>query len=815
MKTKNIILLFCALVSVLANASENANDSLMIEGKMVHSSDFFRDRILYNSFVSFLDNYSEYTVVQNEVVGDFHSPDRQLISIQGNSYRWTKYRIDGHRVDSRLLPGSTLFSPNMYNYEMSTNLTNGTISFEKRRSIENNIMLRYNQGNIGGKNQWSDFFVPHATALEREFRHINDRKYLKGQGNIFLDYTLNHKDQELKQHLYVDFGKRQLIGVDYAGYASPYDESYAKAELMGELHVRKNGLFKESNYAIAYAQRNHMNHEFYYNPEETAQNKNFNFSLWGNNSNWGTGINFSVINQKHNNKNFTRNYVDMDGESLNPFYPDATMYEWTHHLAYDKMLSPNLELKIESYNSIIHNNSDHYSAANAIYYKSLVNPETGEYVTTDAPYYTSLYLKEFSSQSFTSGILENSAQAVYQKKLTEKLSWQGTASITLDGILVKDRTVVRPNWEFNSRLEWKTKKFFSTSLILGRNRLPFHYDMITYLSTDYLNGKTYYWTDTNNDEQFQSSEKGDLLAQEGGHYRHLDNNIKQPVYWIAEWPMHFKINKRHRFSVYTTYKKYVNMWQTEMQGDASTYGFYSNDDPAYYFFNGTPVHYTINSDNPEALDIGQSRYLLRSTPFVFTNIIKYSYEGKYLFSSFSLTSQAMVGVNTSGNSIQENNLEFFSDLAANPNTHYKQAGRPQQDRAYLAHLLMGYKKQGFRTSLLVKFIDGQPFTHYQTALITNNGQTQVAQRNRDHKGGVAFIDEWGSREDLNVNMEFRMAYTFALQDAFVDVNLGVYNLFDFATELNEATYALPASNSRIPIEISIPRGLMISTKLTF
>jgi len=209
---------------------------------------------------------------------------------------------------------------------------------------------------------------------------------------------------------------------------------------------------------------------------------------------------------------------------------------------------------------------------------------------------------------------------------------------------------------------------------------------------------------------------------------------------------------------------------------------------------------------------------LSNTPFVFTNIIKFDYQGEAFFVSASFVSQAMISTSTIGNAINENNLEHFSDLEANPNSAYLQAGRPQQDRGYVSRLLVGYKyKDKFRSSFLLKFIDGQPFTHYDVALHSDEkGQTQVAQWNRTHKGAVPYNGtEWGSREDLIINTELRASYTFALKNSSLELNAGVYNLFDFRTELNEACFALPTSNGRIPIEVNIPRGMMLSAKVSF
>ncbi len=821
------LLLAFVLYPLLLAAQQNITieeDSLMLRGQTNYSSDFFRDRLLHNSMESFLDNYNDFLIYQTTTHGDFNAPDQTVISIQGNSYRWNKYYLDGFRMDNRIRPGSYLYSQDLYSNSFSIDTYNSAFHFTKDKSINNAALLRYNVGDIGGISPGTEWFFNlfHPTALQTVFKPINYRRNVKGQGVMMLDYNLEHKKQQLPQHLYIDFGQRELVAFDYTAENSPFYENYFKSELSGALATRENGYFTSLNYAMAFAFRDQFNHEFYYGENETSKDHKYSSSIYG--SKLGrdyqltTGVTFALHSTKHNDLNFSRNHMDIDGESLSPYAPDANTSEISHALNYKKILSDRLELKLETYNSLITSKpiTEHYS--NTVYYESLVSPIDQSWHQEDDPFYTSLYIYDWTSRAFTTGLLENSIGLSYEKDLTKTLKFQSHINGTLDGIILNDKSIIRANWEADLFLNWKPNPHFSTSINAGRKRVAFHYDMAKYLSDDYMDRDIYFWQDDNKDKIFQEDERSDYLTSTGGSYRSMSDNLRQPAYLFVDWPLIVTVAKKHTFTLVTTYKKFYTQWQTVYAQSPDNYGYYENTQgiEAFFLNPGQDINYLINSEKPQGLQLDQPAEILTNTPFSFTNVMKYSYNGEKAFFSLSWVSQFMMNVTNLGNSPQENNIEMYSDISANPNTHINQAGRPQQDRGYVARLLYAYKfNEHWKSSFLFKFVDGQPFSKYKTKLSTDDkGNTQIATWRGMPNSTSPLYEEWGDREDMGFNTELRISYTAHLEHASIEFNVSGYNLIDFGYELISTGYDLPTEYRRRSIAINAPRGLMFTTKIS-
>lgn len=800
-------------------------DSMMLRGQTNYSSDFFRDRLLHNTMESFLDNYNDFLIYQTTTHGDFNTPDQTVISIQGNSYRWNKYYLDGFRMDNRIRPGSYLYNQDLYSNSFNIDTYNSAFHFTKDKSIQNAALLRYNVGSIGGISPGTEWFFNlfHPTALQTTFKPINYRRNVRGQGVMMLDYNIKHKGQELHQHLYVDYGQRELVAFDYSAENNPFYENYFKSELSGALPTNENGFFSSLNYALAFSFRDQFNHEFYYGQNETAQDNKYSSSIYGSKLGKGskltTGLTFALHSTIHNDLNFSRNHMDIDGESLNPYAPDANTSEISHALNYKKTLTKQLSLSLETYNSLIHSKATTEAYSNSVYYESLVSPIDQSWREEDDPFYTSLYIYDWKSRSFSTGLLENSIGFSYEKDLSPKLKFQSHINATLDGILLNDKSIVRANWEADFFLNWKPNPHFSTSINAGRKRVAFHYDMAKYLSNDYLDRDIYYWQDDNNDKIYQAAEKSDFLTSTGGSYRTMSDGLQQPAYFFVDWPLIVSVAKKHTFTLVTTYKKFYTQWQSVYSESPEDYGYYQNSQGVEAFFlnQGQQVNYVINSDNPQGLQLNQPAELMTNTPFSFTNIMKYSYNGEKAFFSLSWVSQFMMNVTDLGNSPQENNIEMFSDISANPNTHINQAGRPQQDRGYIARILYGYKfNEHWKSSFLFKFVDGQPFSKYKTTLSTDDkGNTQIATWRGMPNSTSPLYEEWGDREDMGFNTELRISYTAHLERSSIEFNISGYNLIDFGYELISNGYDLPTEYRRRSIEICAPRGLMFTSKVSF
>jgi len=818
------VLLALVLYPVLLTAQQEIEvetDSLMLRGQTNYSSTFFKDRLLHNSLESFLDNYNDFLIYQTTTHGDFGTPDQTVLSIQGNSYRWNKYYLDGFRMDDRVRPGSYLYSQDLYSNSFNIDTYNSSFHFTKDKTIPNSALLRYNIGDIGGVTPGTEWFFNlfHSTALQTVYKPIDYRRNMKGQGVIMLDYNIEHKGKKLPQHLYVDFGQRELVAFDYTSGNSPFYENYLKSELSGALPTKENGFFNTLNYAMAFSFRDQLNHEFYYGENETSTDHEYSSSIYGtrlgDNTQLTTGLTFAAHVTKHNDLNFSRNHMDIDGESLDPYAPDANTMEISHSLNYKKALAERLTFNVETYNSLIHSKATTENYSNSVYFESLVNPYDNSWQVED-PFYTSLYIYDWESHSFSTGLLENSVGLSYEKDLSENLKLQSHINGTLDGILLNDKSIVKANWEADLFLNWTPNSHFSTSVNIGRKRVAFHYDMAKYLSNDYMDRDIYYWHDENEDRIYQDGEKSqELLTSTGGSYRTMADDIKQPAYFFVDWPLVVTVAKKHTFTLVTTYKKFYSQWQTVYDASDETYGEYIDD--KYFLKEGANINYEINSNKPQGLQLGQSAEFLTNTPFSFTNVAKYAYNGEKAFFSISWVSQFMMNVTNLGNSPQENNIEMFSDLSANPNTQINQAGRPQQDRGYVARLLYGYKfNEHWKSSFLFKFIDGEPFSKYKVKLNTDeNNNTQIATWREMPNSTSPLYDSWGMREDMGFNTEIRVAYTTRIKDASLEFNLSGYNLIDFAYELTSIGYDLPTVEGRRSIELCAPRGFMFTTKISF
>ena len=72
-------------------------------------SEWYREWYQQGELQHYLDNYSDYVLYQTETTGDWGLPEQMIFSVQGNSWKWNKYYVNGFRVDSRFLSGNMLY----------------------------------------------------------------------------------------------------------------------------------------------------------------------------------------------------------------------------------------------------------------------------------------------------------------------------------------------------------------------------------------------------------------------------------------------------------------------------------------------------------------------------------------------------------------------------------------------------------------------------------------------------------------------------------------------------------------------------------
>ena len=159
--------------------------SLYAQNDSVRAS-FFRDYYHQGHLAHWLDALSDRTVYQGLHLGQWDESGQLMFSVDGNSYRWNRFYIDGFRVDNRFTAGSTSYVPNMENYDLRLNSINSELRFELDTLAPDYASVSWNRGGIGGISRGTASIVHifHGTGTEGAYdkQTIHRRQYQRGQG---------------------------------------------------------------------------------------------------------------------------------------------------------------------------------------------------------------------------------------------------------------------------------------------------------------------------------------------------------------------------------------------------------------------------------------------------------------------------------------------------------------------------------------------------------------------------------------------------------------------------------------------------------
>ncbi len=791
------------------------------------SSDFFDERYHYNDLVHYLDNLNMHITYQSETTGEYNQPDRMIFSVDGSSYRWNKYYLDGFRVDSRFFAGSTLYRTNMSRYDLTLDYIDSKLHFDTTDERSEDISLSYNFGGLGGISAGTADFIHlfHATASDRAYKPIEDRNAIQGSGTAEVNFAVNGKGRDYMQSLYINIGERYMVGFDNGGIDSYYPEKYGKIQLNGELPIKLGGLFDQTNYIAIYSQREHMNSEFYYSEEESPELKSYNISLYGTKRSseidYTSGFTFALNNTEHEDLNYSRNLLDQDGEGFEPWAPDGSNLEFSYSLKIDKPLNHWLNLSFDGYNSLLGFNPSQSNFQNTTYSQLVLDEDP-----------TMLYLYEWRSKAFYSALLENSVGLNTHRKLSDKIDFRANLDLTLDAMLLKNNNIVSPNFEARVGFDFKPTKWLDIELNLGRERVSYNIDDIQFLSDDYLSGEAYFINDRNGNGAYDEGEKGELFVTSGGAYNSLSSSAKQPTYYVVDIPVTLTMG-RHKISLLQSYRKYCNNWSVGFDGDYTDYGQmvnmqtqsaefdnYDQYQDLFFFDGGKEVNYVVG-DYPDGV-MGDS--FLTSTPFFFCSNVEYQYTSPKFMLSVGWQSYMMSGISTLGNGPLHNNIGALSESSANPNTslvarnadgEYQAVGRLDQDRAYVARIFASYNiNEKLSMAINAKFKDGQPFSVYRAEYQSNStGNNQLAILPVTSRGINTTDGDFGTREDAIFNIDLRVRYKAAIAKRQCEFEAYCYNIYDFGNELTEYVFDQDLDQGRCAMSLTIPRGMILSLKM--
>ena len=811
-------IVICLLSIVLLPLSLTAAANM---GMDTVRSEWFREWYQWNELSHYLDNYCDVTTYLSETTGEWTTPEPYLFSINGNSYRWNKYYLNGFRVDSRVDAGGAYYRPDMFAHSMAIDYNRGAVYWTVDSVRPQQVTLSGQAGNIGGYGPLAKKLLdlqPGGSAVSRlaDDRPIHHRRHIVGAGHADVVFVLPVKGIGYTQHVYADYGVRRQLQWDYTGIAGTYDADYYHVQLDGQLPMKSNCAFDRLHYIIRAGYRADAYSEWGYNANEVAQRTDHSFSFYGTKS-FGrsgqltTGLTYALHRDQHRDLQFSRNIIDVDGESLSPWYPDGHTHALNWAVDYRYRILPWLQLHIDSYNSFLAFRPSQSAWTNTVYLQ-------GENMS--AP--VSLYDYRWQSAAFCSGLLENAVSLEADYQVLPWMRLRASLSATLDGVLLGGKSKVTPCWEAKADVHIEPVKWFRVDLIAANYRIPYTYEQIQFMSNSYLNGEVYY-AGTNT-----------LLTTTGGQYHRWGKNLWQPQYVAVDIPIVFTIG-RHEISILSSFKKYYNTWSVGM-AEGYTDSFY----PITVQQDGGSIAYDIYAMKP------QERYYevtkeprtgsgVFDSPVFASNIIKYTYNGKKVFFSFSWQSYVESGTSALGNGVQTQDVNMLSESLASPNhvlvdanmqqtdPAVRSLGRLNQDRAYIARLQLGVNiTENWQLSLSGKFRDGIAFSAYRTYLTTDNaGHSQAIIWSANTRGINVRDANFGKRTDSFFNFDLRLKYRGAIKGVPFSVQAVCYNIWDFATELNEYCFSYDGATGkdqkagRTPLSLCTPRGLLLSFAVGF
>lgn len=785
----NIRKILSSLILVIATLTATAQ----VEEDSV-SAAFFRDFYHQGHLAHWLDALCDHTVYQGLHLGQWDESGQLIFTIDGNSYRWNRFYIDGFRIDSRFTAGSSVYVPNMENYNLRINNRGSVLNFELDTLVGDYGAVSYNRGNLGGISPGSADIIHlfHGTGTDDAYDRstIHERQHIKNQGTADVAYTLGG----YRQHLYASFGQQMLPNYDQNGLLRDeplYEANHYKVQMDGQLPAGQ--LFDRAGYFVNFSGKDNYGAEFYYNRPEVMRLSTVSASLYGVSGGLTTGLTFALNDVSHNNLQFSRNIIDQDGESLEPWMADGRTGELTWALNYSQKLLPWLTFKADGFYSLITFNPDNKSFTNNVFYQ-----HTGQ--EQPAP----LYRYVWESRKFAAGLLENRIGVEAHRQLTDALNFAGELALTVDGMLLSGKSKISPNVQATLMLDYRPAPWLQLGLTLAHDRVSYNIEDIRFVSDDYMNADVY----------FADSDR--LFTTTGGRYHHYAKKLWQPGYFTLNIPVHLHFGK-HEFAFLQTYKRFHHTWMAQFEGGAEANGF--TDADGYFFLNPGQHSYVIGYTPSSGMAVGRTFYVSQNS--------RYTFHGEQVLFSFSWQSMMGAGLSTLGNGPAANNIGVLSESTANPNTFstidnadgkHPGFGRLDQDKAYVCRIYLAHNvNRHFQYGITGRWTDGQPFVFFNTATNTDaNGNTQMAVRPVCTRGINPTDGNFGCRESALFNIDLHARFMATIGQHDVSLNVLCYNIYDFGNVYNEMCFpeGSRGKGSRgANMTLTIPRGVVATLKV--
>ena len=721
--------------------------------------------------------------------------------------------IDGLRADDSFQPGSSVYVPNMTAYNLCIDANTGKMIFESDNSphaAPDYVQVSYNFGQVGNGEPAAGtqaiFNITHRSPMESAdtYKHITARRHLAGAGNLDAAFSVHDADgNTFRQHLYAAYGQRLLTRENQCGLITDepfYNAPYYKVQADGYFPIAPRNAIKpfrpQLGYRINFSGRDDAGSEYLYNFNEVYTHRNYSGSLFFRQTklNYDSayfflGLSWASDIVHHTDLQFSKNILDQDGESFFPYVADGGYHSLRLQADYQYRILPWLQFTLNTYNQMLYFSPEQNDFINSVYMQSPV---------ADQP--TPLYTYQWHSQAFAAGLMENEVGLDANHQLTPWLGMKASLHFTLDGILLRQRSVVTPNVSALFGLDIHPIKWFDMQIILAHDRLTYNSEQVRFLSLDYMNATIV-------------APNGNILATSGGESHQLASHLWQPSYVRLDIPIEFTFKSkrgRHTISLLQSYRKYYHTWHTFFAEGIDANGeFTEQDGLQVYYMNGGPKQYIVDYA-PECGD-----GFIKGSPYYFSQLTRYTFEAKRFMLALSWQSMQAAGFSALGNGVNSNSIGVLSETTANPNTsnvvtnqgsHYPGVGRHNPDKGYVCRLYLAYNICKFlEAGITVKWTDGKPFTDYR--YFTSDGQIAILPNTS--RGTNPTDNDFGRRHCAKYNIDVHLRGRWNAGSIPMSLTLECYNAWDFCTDLAEMSFIqdIPYAN-RASMIMDIPIGLL-------
>ena len=817
MKNSIVLGLFWFILSISVYAQESEDSIRANLYNEIIPSQFFSDIYLHNTLEHFIENLYGLAYNQLETTGDYSRVDPYRFSFTGYSYQWNRYYFRNHRFNDLFNPGASLYKPLLTNTDLELDIVASSVRFSAVNNFRDHLKVQFNTGHFGDRIPAADeilkFILGHPSAFKSTYIPIDRRKRTRSNGSVLYQTHFRSKSGALPFTFLADFGERRVTGFNFGGLNKEWKEGHFKLYTQGDFPLKASRLFDRTSYIAGFLSRENLNSEYYYDLIETAEFNQVNVSIWGEKNTKtqrSTGINFSSKEIKKNFPGFSRNFVDQDGEGLEPWYPSAKINELSlAHWQTIPLADPRFDINIDLFDGLLFHDPTKKQFNNSVYFEDIF--------TT----FTPLYVTEWESTKFTTGLLENTVGIKYSPDPLRKFLWQGNFDLTFDGILLDGKSITKPNYQFDLQGEFRLHERHVLKVQTGRRRIPFHFDQVRFISNHYLSGQQFFWRDLNSDRDYQTNEQLGLFKTTGGKYHLLSGDLKQPSINYLDISWEWNIGKKWFFYVINQYRSFRNLWTSEFDQDPANLGtiVLSAAEEVFMFNGGQVINYNVVPFKEELMEQAAEAKLnfIFDNPFYAGSTMKLFRETKRSYFVTSFSAYMVTGFAPMGNGVLHNTPGILSESLANPNTYIDYLGRFDSDRAFIIRMLWGYKFNfPMRMAFQMLWKDGQPINLFESALSLNATGNQVALWNENVKGINPFTGQFGSRESAYFNFEFRFKYEATLKNHPLNFNLNIYNIFDLGTTLSNFSFSPgPSPAQRFVLDVQIPRGVIFGVDYSF